>query len=161
MHIRWMIACDMREVLTIERDCFTDPWSESDFVNCLRQRNVIGMVAEHEERVVGYMLYELNKDNLHLLNLAVHPGMRRQIIGASMVQKLFSKLSRERRRRIVCEVRESNLQAQLFFKSLGFFCVELLREFYDKTDEPALRFQYDLCPPVRQLVANRVSEVSR
>ncbi len=161
MHIRWMIRCDMDEVLTIERDCFTDPWSESDFVNCLRQRNTVGMVAEHDEKVVGYMVYELNKNDLHLLNIAVHPGMRRQIIGAAMVQKLITKLSQQRRRRIICEVRESNLLAQLFFKSLGFVCVELLREFYDETDEPALRFQYDLCPPVRQILSNRVSEVSR
>ena len=32
---------------------FEFPWSEEDFIRCLRQRNCIGMVAEHDEQVVG------------------------------------------------------------------------------------------------------------
>ena len=39
VHIRWMIRRDMAEVLDIEGQCFEFPWSEDDFVRCLRQRN--------------------------------------------------------------------------------------------------------------------------
>jgi [ribosomal protein S18]-alanine N-acetyltransferase len=166
MHVRWMIKRDMPEVLAIETHCFTEPWTECDFANCLRSRSVIGMVAELDERpegdsIVGYMIYDMRKNDLHLLNIAVHPGLRRQIIGASMVQKLFAKLSRERRRRITAEVRESNYAAQLFFKSLGFFCTEVIRDCYDDSEESGYRFQYDLCPPVRLLLANRVSKIQQ
>jgi len=49
VHIRWMIRRDMPEVLEIEDRSFEFSWSEEDFIRCLRQRNCIGMVAEHDE----------------------------------------------------------------------------------------------------------------
>src|SRR4029078_10231989 len=53
VHIRWMIRRDMAEVVDVERASFEFPWFEEEFIRCLRQRNCIGMVAEHAERVVG------------------------------------------------------------------------------------------------------------
>src|SRR5277367_6823709 len=100
VHIRWMIRRDMPEVLQIEQESFDYSWTEEDFLRCLRQRNCIGMVAEQGERVVGFMIYELHKAKLHILNFAVHPGWRRQGVGAQMVGKLISKLSSHRRTRI-------------------------------------------------------------
>src|SRR4051794_39786908 len=64
VHIRWMIRRDMPEVLAIEHASFDFPWGEEEFLRVLRQRNCIGMVAEHGERVVGFMIYELHKSKL-------------------------------------------------------------------------------------------------
>ena len=85
------------------------------------------MVAEQGEKVVGFMIYELHKTKLHILNFAVHPGWRRLGVGAQMVAKLISKLSSHRRTRITLEVRETNLAAQLFFRKQGFKAVRVLR----------------------------------
>ena len=74
VHIRWMIRRDMPEVLAIEHASFEFPWGEEEFLRVLRQRNCIGMVAEQGERVVGFMIYELHKNKLHIMNFAVHPG---------------------------------------------------------------------------------------
>ncbi len=119
VHIRWMIRRDMPEVLAIERDSFEFPWSEEEFLTCLRQRNCIGMVAEHDERVVGFMVYELNKTRIHVLNFAVAADHRRQGVGRQMMSKLIAKLSSQRRTRVTLEVRERNLPAQLFFRAAG------------------------------------------
>jgi ribosomal-protein-alanine N-acetyltransferase len=142
VHIRWMIRRDMPEVLAIESGAFEFSWSEDDFIRCLRQRNCIGMVAEHNERVVGFMIYELHKNRLHILNFAVHEQMRRRRVGTQMVKKLASKLSRERRSRIMLEIRETNLAAQLFFRDAGFRAISVLRSFYDDTPEDAYLMQY-------------------
>ena len=82
VHIRWMIRRDMAEVLKIENSSFEFSWNEEDFLNCLQQRNCIGMVAEYEEQVVGFMIYELHKTHLHILNLAVGDDHRRLRIRA-------------------------------------------------------------------------------
>src|SRR5262245_13193942 len=95
VHIRWMIRRDMPEVLAIEKQCFEFPWQDEDFIRCLRQRNCIGMVAEAGERVVGFMIYELHKNRLHILNFAVHEDYRRRGVGRQMAKKLVGKLSRE------------------------------------------------------------------
>jgi ribosomal-protein-alanine N-acetyltransferase len=119
IQLRWMIRRDMPEVLSIEQEAFEFPWSDEDFTRCLRQRNCIGMVAEAGDSVVAFMIYELHRTRLHVLNFAVRRSHRRLGIGSQMMEKLFAKLSVERRDRILLEVRERNLPAQLFFRSLG------------------------------------------
>jgi [ribosomal protein S18]-alanine N-acetyltransferase len=142
VHIRWMIRRDMPSVLAIEQECFEFPWYEEDFIRCLRQRNCIGMVAEASERVVGFMIYELHKNRLHVLNFAVHDHFHRRGVGSQMAKKLITKLSHDRRSRILLEVRETNLSAQLFFRALGFRAVSVLRAYYEDTPEDAYVMQF-------------------
>ena len=142
VHIRWMIRRDMPEILAIESQSFEFPWSEEDFINCLRQRNCIGMVAEHDDHVVGFMIYELNKTRIQVLNFAVAEARRRRGVGTQMMAKLIGKLSSQRRSRITLEVRETNLPAQLFFRAAGFRAVSVLREYYADTPEDAYVMQY-------------------
>jgi [ribosomal protein S18]-alanine N-acetyltransferase len=142
VHIRWMIRRDMPEVLEIERASFEFPWFEEEFIRCLRQRNCIGMVAEHAERVVGFMIYELHKTRLHILNFSVAPDVLRRGVGSQMIDKLLGKLSSQRRTRITLEVRETNLAAQLFFRNSGFRATSVLHEFYDDSPEDAYLMQY-------------------
>ena len=142
VHIRWMIRRDMPEVLAIENRSFEFPWSDEDFIRCLRQRNCIGMVAEYDERVVGFMIYELHKNRLHVLNFAVRPEFRRRGVGTAMMRKLIGKLSEQRRNRILLEIRETNLDAQLFFRDRNFRAISVLREFYEDSPEDAYLMQY-------------------
>ncbi|MFV2065720.1 MAG: ribosomal protein S18-alanine N-acetyltransferase [Pirellulales bacterium] len=162
VHIRWMIRRDMSEVLETEQQSFEFPWSEDDFIRCLRQRNCIGMVAEHDERVVGYMIYELHKTRLHILNFSVAASFRRLQVGAQMVDKLVGKLSSQRRSRITLEVRETNLPAQLFFREVGFRAVSVLRSFYDDTPEDAylMQYRYREQPAEMVLPINRVNRLA-
>jgi [ribosomal protein S18]-alanine N-acetyltransferase len=151
VHIRWMIRRDMPAVLAIEDASFEYPWSEEEFIRCLRQRNCIGMVAEREDRVVGFMIYELHKNRLHLLNFSVCPEARRCGVGTAMIEKLAGKLSTERRNRIMLEVRETNLEAQLFFKNFGFKAISVLRDFYEDTTEDAYLMQFRYRPSEGEL----------
>jgi len=137
IHVRWMIRRDMREVLAIEQESFEFPWSDEDFTRCLRQRNCIGMVAEAGDAVVAFMIYELHRSRLHVLNFAVARSHRRLGVGTRMMQKLVGKLTPERRSRIVLEVRETNLPAQLFFRAMGFRAISVLKDFYQDTTEDA------------------------
>lgn len=162
IHIRWMIRRDMPAVLGIESECFEFSWTEDDFIRCLRQRNCIGMVAEQDDQIVGFMIYELHKNRLHVLNFAVAASHRRRGVGKAMLGKLLSKLSHERRNRIMLEVRETNLEAQLFFKGLGFRAVSVLRDFYEDTDEDAYLMQYRYRASAEELAdpTNRITRLA-
>src|SRR5271155_4886166 len=121
VHIRWMIRRDMPEVLQAEQESFEYSWTEEDFLRCLRQRNCIGMVAEQGEKVVGFMIYELHKSKLHVLNFAVHPSWRRCGVGAQMI---------------------GNLVAKLFFRKMEFRAQRVLRSFYEDSGEDAFLMEY-------------------
>ena len=140
-HIRWMVRRDIQEVICIEQDCFDHPWQEDDFLHCLRRRNSIGMVAECDGTVAGFMIYEIPKNKIHLLNLAVRASHQRRGIGAQMIAKLAGKLATQRRTRIVLEVRERNLPAQLFFKAQGFRATSILKNYYEEMEEDAYQMQ--------------------
>jgi ribosomal-protein-alanine N-acetyltransferase len=101
-------------------------------------------VAEHGEKVVGFMIYELHKSKLHILNFAVAPECRRMGIGAQMIGKLIGKLSSHRRTRITLAVRETNLAAQLFFRTRDFRAVKVMRSYYEDSGEDAYLMRYSL-----------------
>lgn len=146
LHIRWMIRKDMPEVLSIEARAFDYPWDEDTFIRVLRQRNCIGMVAISDngdsEKVLGYMIYELWPKRLGLLNFAVDYDERRQGVGRAMLEKLFGKLSEQRRAKISLEVMEANVDAQKFFAANGFRAVGVLHDFYEDTDRDAYQMEY-------------------
>lgn len=140
-YIRWMKRSDMPEVLRLEGICFEFPWSENEFLNTLRQRNATGMVAERDNRIVGFMIYELHRNRIQIENFAVAPSVHRTGVGRSMVEKLTVELS-ERRSSIMVVVRDKNLEGQLFFKSMGFRAVSVLCDYYEDAPDDGYLFQY-------------------
>lgn len=146
VHIRWMIRRDMPEVMRTERASFEYSWTEDDFLRCLRQRNCIGMVAEQNDVIAGFMIYELHRTRLNVLNFAVHPSARRNGIGRLMVAKLVYKLTSHRREKITLAVRERNVTAQVFFRAHEFKATRLLQNYYEDSGEDAYQMEL-LAPP--------------
>lgn len=145
VQVRWMIRKDLDRVLLIENGSFEFPWTEEDFRSCLRQRNCIAMVAEdRNDMIVGFVVYELLKDTIHILNLAADPRYRREDVGTAIIDRMIAKLSQQRRTEIIVEVRETNLTAHLFFRSQGFVATQVIRTYYDDCDDDAYQFCYSL-----------------
>lgn len=143
-YVRWMIARDLDSVVSIEQEAFGQhAWTAEEFRIALRQRHCIGMIAERNEEVVGYMIYELHKNRMELLNLAVRHRSQRLGVGTALIEKLKAKLAYQERNRIVLEVRERNLDAQLFFRQAGFLCTSILHGWYaDSEESVAYQMQY-------------------
>ena len=76
------------------------------------------------------------------------------------VEKLKSKLSRQRRNRVVLEVRETNLDAQLFFRKQGFLALSVLRDFYEDTVEDAYLMQFRHVAETSEMAPNRISRLA-
>jgi ribosomal-protein-alanine N-acetyltransferase len=151
VHIRLMSHRDLREVYRIERQCFPLPWSGADFSRCFQTQFTNAIVAEVDERVAGFVVYELRGDKITVLNLAVAPDDQRAGIGTALMGQLINRLGVSLVR-ITLEVRETNLAAQLFFKSLGFRAVLVLRDFYEEVTEDAYLMQYRADAPFCVLV---------
>ena len=142
--IRWMIRRDMRDVLTIIKQSFKNPIFEDELTEYLRSRNIVGQVIElTSKKIVGFMLYELQKYDFAIIFLAIHPDYRRSGFGAKMVNKLILKLYPVGRKvEISVDVRETNLSTQLFFKKLGFKAVLVDKNYFSDTGEDSYLMTY-------------------
>lgn len=140
--VRYMIWSDISQVMAIERASHEHAWNDEEFLKTLRQRNAIGVVAERDGDVAGFVVYELLDRRTRVLDLAVDPESRRLGVGRGLVEMLVSKTERQGRDRIVASVRETNLPAQMFFRAVGFRAVDVLREHYGDTGEDAYCMVY-------------------
>lgn len=128
-HVRWMIRRDMFDIMGIEAQ-LAHPWTDEQFLEQLRQRNVIGSVVERGERIIGYFIYKLEKTSLQIVRCAVDPQFRRQGVFSCMIGKLKSKLSTHRRNSIEFDVDQYSLDLQLALKANEFQAISTSPDIY-------------------------------
>jgi len=140
-----MLRTDLEEILNIEQLSFgKNAWTKREFVGHLSKRNIVGMVAEVDLAVFGYMIYELHPHKMIILNFAVHPEARRSGVGARMIYKLKRKLHPFRRNTIELTVQDSNLDAHNFFSSQGLVATKVLHNYFDNgSDAYEFKYLYD------------------
>lgn len=144
VHLRYAIASDLYQMLCLFERCMQHPMTRSQLLAMLRERNIMGMVAEQGSMIVGVFIYRLDLDQIHVMNIAVHPDFQRSGIGRQIIEKLIGKLSRNRRYRLTLNCRETNLGACHFYRACGFKALGIRREFYADTGEDAYAFEYRL-----------------
>lgn len=120
VNVRWMIAKDLESTVSIDGATSDSPWSEEEFRTCLRQRNCIGMVAEQDEDILGYIVYELHKNRLVVVRMGFLPESMLNGVGEAMIEKLIGKLSHDKRRVLQVNINERDLATQLFLRDMGF-----------------------------------------
>lgn len=144
VYVRWMIRRDMPEVRAIERDSFDSWWKEEDFRTVLTKRNHIGMVAQRGGDIVGFMVYEFCKTQLHIHRLAVCHSARRQGVGTAMIQKLKNRLHTLRRTELTIEVPDSHFDGMMFLRSNRFEPIGIIERFYEEFNHDAYVMRFDL-----------------
>lgn len=128
--LRWIVRRDMDDVLAIDRMAFSpeDRWDEAEWLTVLRQRNGIGTVCETNHDIHGAMVYSLHKSFLFIERVVVRNTDRRKGYGTQMVQRLIDKLTPQKRLSVETVVPEHMVGTQLFFASMGFVAVAIVRE---------------------------------
>lgn len=134
---------DFDAVLDIESASFEFPWSRQDFEFCLDLEQCGALVAECNGKIVGYVVYEARRNSVRLLSCAVVESERRSGVGSFLLHQLADRLGKNRSQ-IVCIVRERNVTAQLFLRSLGFRAQWINRRFYSSAEEDAYRMTWRL-----------------
>lgn len=144
VHIRWMTNSDMPKIMAIEDLSYDDPCLEREIRAWCIQAGHHVLVAEKHGQVAGFLMYEAHPARLHLMNIAIHPQHRRCGIGRELMERLIGKLTHVTRERILCEVRETNLSAQMFFRAMGFQCIRILPDFYETVTENAYLMRFSI-----------------
>jgi [ribosomal protein S18]-alanine N-acetyltransferase len=151
-----MDADEVDEVHEIERLSQPSPWPRSVFAEELarewarvlaREWARVVVVREREvgdPRVVAFANYWLVRDEVHLLNLAVHPARRRRGHARRLMDHLLEFARAHRCHYLTLEVRRSNTAAIGLYEAYGFRSVGVRPRYYQDSREDAIVMALEL-----------------
>jgi ribosomal-protein-alanine N-acetyltransferase len=129
-----MVAEDLPQVMELERLAFTQqPWTPGLFLHELKlpfSRLHLARTANGTRQVLGYVCWWLIGDEVHILNLAVHPEARRGGTGRALVQRVVDDAIANAATSVSLEVRPENDAALGLYQSLGFSQIGRRRNYY-------------------------------
>lgn len=125
-------------VAELEKLCFSDPWSENSVASELTNKLSLWLVAEDEGKVAGYVGSQTCCDETDMMNVAVHPDLRRKGIAEALVNALVEELKVIGSHCLTLEVRASNAPAIALYEKLGFAEIGRRKNYYRNPREDAL-----------------------
>ena len=138
MIVREMTEEDLVQVVEIEKEIFSQPWSKEGFLGSLKEKSTLYLCVEIDGKIAGYCGLLQVLDEADITNVAVASEFRRQGIARQMLQELLRRGLGRGIKNFTLEVRESNLSAQKLYEQLGFENCGIRKNFYDFPKENAV-----------------------
>ena len=143
MTIRKWLFADNLSVSKIERESFSDAWTMEMISDTFMQDNFIGLVAEENDKVIGYIAITYCLDEAEINIIAVTREYRRKGIASALLDKACETLIETGIDKIFLEVRKSNTSAQKLYEKHNFKYIGVRPKYY-KGVEDALLMRKDL-----------------
>jgi len=150
---------DLDQVMAIEQASFTMPWSRNLFLSEFANEPVSLMLAAYEEaagrELAGYIVCWVVADEVHILDLATRPDLRRHGIARQLVLAALRIAFDRGARSAYLEVRESNRTALKLYGGVGFEQTQVREEYYDHPVENAIVMRLGV-ERLREVLARQV-----
>jgi ribosomal-protein-alanine N-acetyltransferase len=156
LEIRRMSPADLEEVMVIERAAFRHPWSPELFRRELEHDWSTILVAvepltsasgKGSERIVGFLIYWLVHDEVHILNVAVAPENRRNGIARMLMSETERRAHQASASLLTLEVRRSNQAALELYREFEYRAVGVRPNYYVDEGEDAIVMVKELKKP--------------
>jgi [ribosomal protein S18]-alanine N-acetyltransferase len=136
---RNMTVDDLDDVMEVEVNSFTVPWSREAFFNELTKNQFAQyLVVEVDQKVVGYCGVWIIVDEAHITNIALLPEYRGMKLGEALMAKVLEIAREMGALRMTLEVRVSNNRAQNLYRKFGFEEGAIRKQYYTDNMEDAL-----------------------
>ncbi len=127
----------IKAVAQLERECFSEPWSEKSLLEEIDNPDAYFIVETENGEVVGYAGMHTPCGDCYVDNIAVFEKFRGKGFGERLTLSLIEK-ARELGDFISLEVRVSNAPAIGLYEKLGFSAVGKRKNFYTSPREDAV-----------------------
>lgn len=157
LRFRRMGQEDLPRVVEIEKGGFRHPWSRDLLERELSHAWSTVLLAvedrpaspgegrgEPVEVVVGFIVYWLVHDEVHVLNIATAREERRRGIGRALMEEAADAGRGRGATLVTLEVRRSNLAALALYRALGYRQVGVRPNYYAEEGEDAIVMVLDL-----------------
>ncbi len=140
--IREMTEDDINEIAELEKECFSEPWSENSLREELTNETARFYVLRDKEKLFGYIGANNICNEVYITNVAVNKKYRGKGYGKTLVNHLIKQSELEKAFFITLEVRKSNENAIALYEKCGFKKIGERKNFYSKPIEDALIYTY-------------------
>lgn len=127
--LRPMQLADLDEIMSIELEIYTHPWSRGNFSDSLNA-GYSCWVYEEDAMVFGYAVLMLVMDEAHLLNFSIAKPYQGQGLGRELLVHMMQLARKYGAQNIFLEVRPSNVAAIGLYESIGFNEMAVRRNYY-------------------------------
>ncbi len=135
--VRTFKETDEKFIADLEKECFSQPWSEQSILDAVNN-NTVFFIAQENEKIIGYAGLQIILDEGYITNVAVTSTSRRKGVARALMEKVLELGEEKDLAFITLEVRESNLAAQSLYEKLGFKKEGQRKNFYQNPKENAL-----------------------
>ena len=142
MILREMLTEDLPQVMEIERDLFSVPWTQEGFFTFLVRDDTMFLVVEEKGEILGYCGLILVLDEGDITNVAVRRERQKEGIGAFLMQSLIRLAAERGIVTIHLEVRQGNVGAIRLYERTGFVRDGMRKRYYTDPVEDALLMTY-------------------
>ena len=142
--VRDMVQDDVPKVAQLERECFSQPWSEQALCDELLLDDAVLLVAQSDDEIVGYIGMQHTGITGYITNVAVFPEFRRMGIASALIRSLMERARALGESEISLEVRSKNAGAIALYEMAGFESVGKRPRFYSQPDDDAVIMTADL-----------------
>jgi ribosomal-protein-alanine N-acetyltransferase len=134
---------DVGRIVDIEKDGFLHPWSRELIERELGHtwsRIVLACDADRDgvERVLGYVVFWIVHDEVHVLNVATALEARRRGVGRALMLAAEDEGRSRGARLATLEVRRSNVGAIALYRAIGYRQVGIRPKYYAEENEDAV-----------------------
>ena len=137
-HIRSARPQDLPALEAIEQACFAIPWSREALRSALEDNAFSRFLLCETDEVLAYISAQRVVDETEILNIACLPEARGQGLATALLQKICDEAEQRGDRRILLEVRVSNVPALGLYRKFGFRVCGRRPRYYADTGEDAL-----------------------
>ena len=120
---------DLPEVVAIENDVYTHPWTLGNFADALTAGNSAWIVRENGV-LLGYCVLMMAPDDAHLLNISVAQAVQGRGIGRGLLEWVDAQALAHGVASVLLEVRVSNIRAQRIYEAAGYGRIGMRRSYY-------------------------------
>jgi len=135
---------DLDEIVAIENVSYPSPWPKQIFEREIEAQNSYKRIIRFSGSVVAYIVTWTIHDEVHILNIAVHPDFRKIGLGEMLLRDCLGFSSERGLKLAVLEVRTSNSGAIKLYEKIGFRTLRVRKKYYSDTGEDAYVMLYEL-----------------
>lgn len=129
-------AGDINAIARMEKDYFSDSWSENSLKTQIENKKVLTL--KFAEEIIGYCIFMTAADEGEILRIAINKKIRKAGLGKKLLLASIEEMKKGGANEIFLEVRASNESAIALYKSVGFQEIGTRKGYYDNGEDAIL-----------------------